>query len=152
MRYLFIWFIHYSFVICLAYSMTRLHTCSCVLGRTTCTQFMDVVYCYRSRTYSVVSAYFAHNLEPCKNGWTNQDAIWGGVDSWENCTWYGPDPLKEGTLLRTWRWDFPARCRPVFRLADCWRREFCPSTGYRAATSPVAKLLWIFVKATISQS
>ena len=43
-----------------------------------------------------------HTSEPCKNGSTNQDAIWvedlGGPK--EPCIRWGSDPLWEGAILR----------------------------------------------------
>jgi len=45
---------------------------------------------------------FCHNLEPCKNGWTDRDAIWGVDSGWprEPRIRWGPDPPCERAILR----------------------------------------------------
>jgi len=53
------------------------------------------VYCYRPS--SVVCRSLCHTSEPCKNGWTDRDAVWvedsGG--SRESCIRWGPDASME---------------------------------------------------------
>jgi len=44
------------------------------LGRIARTTYVDAVYCYRLS--SVVWRSVCHTSEPCKNGWTDWDAIW----------------------------------------------------------------------------
>ena len=56
------------------------------------TTYVDAVYCYRPS--SVVCWSVCHTSEPCKNGCTDQDAVWveesGGPK--EPCIRWGPDP------------------------------------------------------------
>ena len=77
-----------------------------------------------------------NNCEPCKNGWTNWDAIWC-MDSVgpRNYVLYVQIPHEQGHLWGWWHQDFPVFCRaptlwrwhrdfltycwPAFRLADC---------------------------------
>ena len=44
------------------------------------TMYVDVVYCYRPS--SVVCRLVCHNSEPCKNGWTNREAVWVVGSDW----------------------------------------------------------------------
>ena len=59
------------------------------LGHITRTTYVDAVYYYRP------SSVVCHTSEPCKNGWTDQDAVCvedlGGGPR-ESCIRWGPDP------------------------------------------------------------
>jgi len=58
--------------------------------------YIDAAYCCQSS--SVVYLSVSHSSEPCKNGWTNQDAIWdedsGGPRN--HVLDGGPDPPRKG--------------------------------------------------------
>jgi len=62
------------------------------------TTYVDAAYCYRPS--SVVCRLICHTSEPCKNGWTDVDAVWvedsGGPR--EPCIRWGPDPPWEGAM------------------------------------------------------
>jgi len=67
-------------------------------------KYVDVAYCYRpSRVVCLsVGLSVCHSREPCKNRWTDQDAVWV-VDSGgpkEPRIWWGPDPPCKRAILR----------------------------------------------------
>jgi len=47
------------------------------------TTYVDAVYCYRPS--SVVCRSVRHTSDPCKNGWTDRDAVW----VWHGVLYYG---------------------------------------------------------------
>jgi len=63
------------------------------------TTYIDATYCYRPS--SVVCPSVCHTSEPCKNGWTDLDAIWvedsGGPS--EPCIRWGSRSPWEGSIL-----------------------------------------------------
>jgi len=75
--------------------------CLCVIIRPHCsTTYVDAAYCYWPS--SVVCRSVCRTSEPCKNGWTNQDALWvmdsGGPK--EPCIKWGTDPPWEVAIFR----------------------------------------------------
>jgi len=76
------------------------HSCILIIIRPhRSTMYIDAAYCYRPS--SVVCQSVCHTSEPCKNGWTNQDAVWfensGGPR--KLCIRWGPDTPWEGTIF-----------------------------------------------------
>jgi len=61
--------------------------------------YVDAAYCYRRS--SVVSLSVCHDREPCKNRWTNRDAVWG-VDlvGPRNHYWMGSISPRQGAIMR----------------------------------------------------
>jgi len=61
----------------------------------------------------LVSLSVSHNREPCKNGWTDRDVMWGLDlgESKEPCIRWGPDPPRE---LAIWG----GKWRPVVNYRD----------------------------------
>ena len=63
------------------------------------TTYLDAAYCYRPT--SVVCRSVCHTSEPCRNGWTDRDAVRdedsGGPR--EPCIRWGPDPPWEAAIL-----------------------------------------------------
>jgi len=55
---------------------------------------VDVAYCYWLSSMVVGLLSVCHISEPCKNGWTDQDAIWVEDSGWPSkpCIRWGPDP------------------------------------------------------------
>jgi len=81
--------------------------CLCKITLITCyfrphrsTTYVNAAYC--SRPSSVVCRSVCHITERCKNGCTDQDAVWvedsGGLK--EPCIRWGPDPPWEEAILR----------------------------------------------------
>jgi len=69
------------------------------------TMYVDVAYCYRLS--SMVCPSVCHSSEPCKNGWTDRDAIWfwSQVGRWNHVLDGGSDlPPQEGQF-----WGAPCR-------------------------------------------
>jgi len=68
-----------------------------LLGRIACTLFIDAGHCYICRTWVGLCLCVRHNRELCKNGRTDQDAVWGvescGPQEGSRSPW-------EGELLR----------------------------------------------------
>jgi len=63
-----------------------------------------------------------NNREPCKNGWTDRDAVWDvDSDSWPKESW-GPDP-------HTWRGSFEGEKGPAQNTS-----RTCPTIDIRKAT------------------
>jgi len=75
------------------------------LGRIARTMYVDAVYCYRP------SSLVCHTSEPCKNGWTDRDAVWvmdlGGTN--KPCIRWGFTSRDvEGKF---WGWKWASLCK-----------------------------------------
>jgi len=80
--------------------------------------YVDEAFCYRR------SCVVCHDRKPCKNGWTDRNAVWN-VDSG------GPNYVLDGIHIRaTWR---------------IWLNRPCA-----AAMRPYVKLLWPLISPVMS--
>jgi len=98
------------------------------------TTYVDVAYCYRRSSASVCRS-ACHDREPCKNGWTDRDAVLvldsGGPKEPCRPIRLGPYPPREGAILRGKR-------RFIVRYREC-------TYSCAAAMRPFLKLLWPLV-------
>jgi len=89
-----------------------------VLDRIARTAYIDAVYCYRPSSMVCRSICWSvcHTSEPCKNGWTDLDAVWvedlGGPR--EPCIRWGPDPHGKEQFLG-------GKGRPIVKYRDTMR-------------------------------
>jgi len=66
-----------------------------------------------------------HNHKLCKSCWTDRDAVWGTDSCGPRNLGLGVRfPRGKGQFWAEWRRDFPARCRPAFRLVYRWCQNF----------------------------
>jgi len=61
-----------------------------LLDRIAHTTYVDAVCCYQPS--SMVCLSVCHTTEPCKNGWTDRDAVWVGDSGGLREPYGGPDP------------------------------------------------------------
>ena len=128
------------------------------------TTYVDAAYCYKPSSVVCQSVCLpvCHTSEPCKNGWTDRDAVIVlkiRVGPQNHVLEGGPDPQWEGAILRRGRTypgmpdDTAVSCAKMAEPIDLpftlWprmgRRKHKFNRPSAAAVRPYAKLLWPLV-------
>jgi len=101
------------------------------------TTYVDTAYCHRPS--SVVCGSVCHSREPCKNGWTDRDAVW--VVYWPQpsvCVSVCPSPhFHTIARTRTDRWGTRMRSKRSYpaksKRNPCLRKKLLPRTVHTSS-------------------